>query len=100
MRFVVRVLLALWFVAISISTVQARVLRVEIDSRTDIQDGKPFGAVGAYEKITGRVFFAVNPANLHNRQIVDLDKAPRNAQGEVEFSADLYMLKPKEMAKG
>jgi Alpha/beta hydrolase domain len=38
--------------------------------------------------------------NLHNRQIVDLDKAPRNAQGEVEFSADLYLLKPKDMAKG
>ncbi len=100
MRFPARVVLTLWFVAISISAMQARVLRVEIDSRTDLQDGKPFGAIGAYEKITGRVFFAVNPANLHNRQIVDLDKAPRNAQGEVEFSADLYLLKPKEMAKG
>ena len=100
MRFLARVVLTLWFVAIFISAMQARVLRVEIDSRTDLQDGKPFGAVGAYEKITGRVFFAVNPANLHNRQIVDLDKAPRNAQGEVEFSADLYLLKPKEMAKG
>jgi hypothetical protein len=93
MRFPARVVLTLWFVAISISAMQAHVLRVEIDSRTDLQDGKPFGAVGAYEKITGRVFFAVNPANLHNRQIIDLDKAPRNAQGEVEFSADLYLLK-------
>ena len=55
---------------------------------------------GAYEKIIGRVYFAVDPANLHNRQIVDLDKAPRNAHGEVEFSADLYLLKPKDMAKG
>jgi hypothetical protein len=73
---------------------------VEIASRTDINDGKPFGAAGAYEKIIGRVFFAVDPANLHNRQIVDLDKAPRNAQGEVEFSADLYLLRPKDMAKG
>ena len=46
------------------------------------------------------MYFAVDPANLHNRQIVDLDKAPRNAHGEVEFSADLYLLKPKDMAKG
>jgi hypothetical protein len=83
-----------------ISTLQARVVRVEIASRTDIENGKPFGAAGAYEKITGRVYFAVDPGNLHNRQIVDLEKAPRNAKGEVEFSADLYLLKPKEMARG
>jgi Alpha/beta hydrolase domain len=78
----------------------ARVVRVEITSRTDIQDGKPFGSAGGYEKIIGRVYFAIDPANLHNRQIVDLDKAPHNAHGEVEFSADLYLLKPKDMAKG
>jgi hypothetical protein len=73
---------------------------VEITSRTDVQEGKPFGNAGPYEKIVGRVYFAVDPANLHNRQIVDVDKAPRNAKGEVEFSADLYLLKPKDMAKG
>ncbi|HEU4415096.1 MAG TPA: alpha/beta hydrolase domain-containing protein, partial [Candidatus Angelobacter sp.] len=79
---------------------EARVLRVEVTSRTDVNDGKAFGPAGAYEKIIGRVFFAVDPANLHNQQIVDLDKAPRNASGEVEFSADLYLLKPRDMAKG
>ncbi|HEY2915374.1 MAG TPA: alpha/beta hydrolase domain-containing protein [Candidatus Angelobacter sp.] len=86
--------------AILVSLAQARVVRVEITSRGDIQEGKPFGTAGTYEKIVGRVYFAVDPSNLHNRQIVDLDKAPRNAHGEVEFSADLYLLKPKEMAKG
>ncbi len=100
MRFPVRAVLGLFLAALFIPAMQARVVRVEITSRADIQDGKPFGPAGAYEKITGRVFFAVDPANLHNRQIVDLDKAPRNAQGEVEFSADLYLLKPKDMAKG
>jgi hypothetical protein len=100
MRFPVRVVRILFCIAILITAAQARVVRVEIASRTDINDGKPFGTTGAYEKITGRVFFAVDPANLHNRQIVDLDKAPRNAQGEVEFSADLYLLRPKDMAKG
>lgn len=95
----VRSLLALMFTGF-VSTVQARVVRVEILSRADIESGKPFAVVGPYEKITGRVFFAVDPTNLHNRQIVDLDKAPRNAQGEVEFSADVYLLKPKDMARG
>ncbi|MGH9636030.1 MAG: alpha/beta hydrolase domain-containing protein, partial [Candidatus Angelobacter sp.] len=77
----------IWFLLISAifgSLAQARVVRVEITSRGDIQEGKPFGSAGAYEKIVGRVYFAVDPGNLHNRQIVDLDKAPRNAHGEVE----------------
>lgn len=78
----------------------ARVTRVEIISRSVIQDGQTFGLAGAYEKIVGRVYFAVDPANIHNRQIVDLDKAPRNAQGEVEFSADMYVLRPKDVDKG
>jgi hypothetical protein len=100
MRFRTRVMSILLVAAISVSLAQARVVRVEIASRTDIQEGKPFGSAGGYEKIIGRVYFAVDPANLHNRKIVDLDKAPRNAKGEVEFSADLYLLKPKDMAKG
>src|SRR6476646_1005737 len=79
---------------------QAHVTRVEIISRADIQDGRPFGLAGAYEQLVGRVYFAVDPANLHNRAIVDLDKAPRDAQGEVEFSADLYLLRHKDMHKG
>ncbi|HZD94888.1 MAG TPA: alpha/beta hydrolase domain-containing protein [Candidatus Sulfotelmatobacter sp.] len=101
MRFpIARILLAVTLAMLSITAVEARVVRVEITSRAEIENGKSFGAAGVYEKITGKVYFAVDPANLHNRQIVDLDKAPRNAQGEVEFSADLYLLKPKDMAKG
>jgi hypothetical protein len=82
------------------SSAEAHVTRVEIVSRTDVQDRRAFGLAGPYEKIVGRVYFAVNPENVHNRQIVDLDKAPRNAQGEVEFSADLYLYKPKDINKG
>jgi hypothetical protein len=87
-------------IAFFASSADAHVTRVEILSRADIQDGRAFGLAGPYERIIGRVYFAVNPENIHNRQIVDLDKAPRNAQGEVEFSADLYLFKPKDMAKG
>jgi len=100
MRFRARVIWFLLMSAILVPLAQARVVRVDVTSRTDVQEGKPFGNSGAYEKIIGRVYFAVDPSNLHNRQIVDLDKAPRNAKGEVEFSADLYLLKPKDMTKG
>jgi Alpha/beta hydrolase domain len=87
-------------IAFLTSSAEAHVTRVEILSRADVQDGRAFGLAGAYERIIGRVYFAVGPENIHNRQIVDLDKAPRNAQGEVEFSADLYLYKPKDMNKG
>lgn len=93
-------LLSIVIFLLSAAGADAHVTRVEISSRTDVLDGRAFGLAGPYEKIVGRVYFAVNPDNLHNKLIVDLDKAPRNAQGEVEFSADLYLLKPKDMNKG
>ncbi|HZA13967.1 MAG TPA: hypothetical protein VE618_05710, partial [Myxococcaceae bacterium] len=77
----------------------ARVTRVEIRERVEVAGGKSFGEVGPFEKIVGRVHFAVRPEAKQNRRVVDLDRAPRNAQGEVEFSADLFLLKPREMAR-
>ena len=62
-------------------------LRVEISSRQDVLDGKSFGSVGPYEKLTGKVYFAIDQKNPRNKIIADLDKAPMNAQGRVEFSA-------------
>jgi len=79
-----------------IPAAQARVIRVEVLSRAAIDPVPP--GVPAYEKIVARVYFAVRPGNIHNQPIVDLDKAPRNTQGEIEFSSDLYLLRP--VAKG
>ena len=78
----------------------ARVDRVDVQRREDVLGGKAWGSVGAYEKVSGRVYFKVRPDDLHNRAIVDLDKADRNPAGEVEFSADFYILRPKDTAKG
>ena len=55
---------------------------------------RSFGAAGPYEKLVGKVDFALDPALPQNRGIVDLALAPRNARGLVEFSADFYLLKP------
>src|SRR5579872_5044862 len=77
----------------------ARAHHVEIKSRVDVLNGKSFGEAGAYEKITGKIFFAVDVKNTHNKQIVDLDKADRDTQGDVMFSADFFILRPKDVAK-
>jgi hypothetical protein len=81
-------------------TVQAKVIRIEITSRNDVSNGKEFGLAGPYEKLAGKIYFAVDPNDPHNKTIVDVDKAPRNAQGLVEFSSDLYILRPKDLNRG
>lgn len=94
-----RKLLAVCVVLFSVVSF-ARVDRVDVQRREEVLGGKAFGNAGAYEKISGRVYFKVRPDDPHNRAIVDLDKAERNAAGEVEFSADFYVLRPKDPAKG
>jgi hypothetical protein len=93
-------LLALAFVSLAFFKAQAGVTRIEIISRSDLLNGKEFGLAGAYEKIVAKVHFAVDPNNPRNKVIVDLDKAQRNEQGLVEFSADLYILRPKDLNRG
>ena len=78
----------------------ARVVRVEIASRTDVLSGKPFGDVGSYERITGRVYFSLPVANPHNQRIVDHRHAVNLTNGEVEFSSDFIAVRPKDAHKG
>jgi len=84
-------------VALTAAPAYARVVRVEILSRSDISG--TFGNAGIYERITGRVYFAFDPRNPENRKIVDLDLAPRNANGEVEAVSDFVMLRPKDPSR-
>jgi hypothetical protein len=78
----------------------AELVRVAITSRVDVLNGKAFADVGPYEKIWGKAYFAIDPANPRNQVIADLALAPRNREGKVEFSADLFILKPKDPARG
>ncbi|MGD9905530.1 MAG: alpha/beta hydrolase domain-containing protein [Vicinamibacterales bacterium] len=78
----------------------AGVTRLEILRREVVLQGRAFGAAGAYEKLVGRVHFALDPRRPQNRGIVDLSLAPKNAQGLVEFSADFYLLKPVDPGRG
>jgi hypothetical protein len=89
-------LLPLLAVALISAPAFARVVRVEILSRSDIAG--TFGTAGAYERITGRVYFAFDPANPENLKIVDLDLAPRNSNGQVEAWSEFIILRPKNRA--
>src|SRR4051812_10178066 len=78
----------------------AALVRIEVQERSDVLGGRSFGKSGPYERVRGIAHFAVDPKAAANREIIDLDKAPRNAAGLVEFSADLYVLKPHDPALG
>ena len=82
------------------ATAEGSVTRLQVDRREVVLNGQPFGAAGPYEKLSGKVDFALDPALPQNRGIVDLNLAPKNAQGLVEFSADFYLLKPVDPARG
>jgi len=78
----------------------AGVRRLRIERRETILNGQAFGAAGPYEKLVGKVDFTLDPALPRNFSIVDLNLAPRNAQGLVEFSADFYLIKPVDPGRG
>jgi hypothetical protein len=41
---------------------EAGVTRLQIDRREVVLSGRPFGAAGPYEKLSGQVHFALDPA--------------------------------------
>jgi len=76
------------------------VTKVTIANRTVVASGQAFGQVGPYEKLTGTIEFALDPADRHNSRVVDLEHAVRAADGRVHFSADLYVLRPVDAQHG
>jgi alpha/beta hydrolase family protein len=87
-------------IAFSVVPAFAEVVRIEVTSRADFVGAQPFGAAGPYEKLSGRIYFAVDPSLPANRIVTDISKAPRNAAGKVEFSSDFFLIKPKQIARG
>ena len=76
------------------------VARLEITSQRPFADGQSFGEAGAYTQIDGTARFAVDPQHPANDTIADIRLAPRNEQGQVEFSADFRILRPVGPGKG
>ena len=78
---------------------RSELVRFEITSREPFAEGKEFGDAGAYERIVGRAYFEFDPRLRTNRNVVDLDKAPKNDRGRVEVISDLFLLAPSDLSK-
>ena len=77
------------------SPAAAKVVKFEIVRvESPAFEGRSFGTVGTYDRIVARATIAVAPDDPHNSIIVDLDRAPRNAQGLVEAVTDVEILRP------
>lgn len=75
----------------------AEVSRFEVLSvERETLEGRSFGDVGTYDRIKARATVEVDPADRRNAVIVDIDRAPRNAQGKVEAVADVEILVPSD----
>jgi hypothetical protein len=76
------------------------ITRFVIQRREIFAGGHEFPITGAYEKLVGKIHGEVDPKNRLNKVIVNLDNAPRNRRGRVEYWSDFCILKPLDMARG
>ena len=76
------------------------IVSFDIHKIEPLAEGAAFGDVGAYERVIGTAHGEIDPDHPGNRAIALLDKAPRNARGRVEYSTDIFILRPKDPARG
>jgi len=99
-RFLILLAAGFLLASVVVQPSEARVVRFVVEQRRLFASGMSWGTVGAYERLDGTAYMEVDPHDPLNAVIVNLDKAPRNARGMVEFTAPFFILKPVDMARG
>jgi hypothetical protein len=83
------------------ASAEAGVTRIDIVStQSPTFDGMSFGDTGRYEKLVGRAYGEIDPADPRNRIIADIALAPRNERGLIEYSTDVIIFRPIDRTKG
>ena len=99
---------SLWLVLIAALTAalappaNAKIKRIVIDKsrgESPAYSGKSFGQIGQYEKIVGRAYGELDPRDPRNAILTDIQLAPRNERGMVEYVATFTLIKPIDMRK-
>ena len=90
---------AAWLLAAGMTVpAHADVRTITITARGPALNGQSFGTVGPYEQITGIATGEINPADPRNALITDIDLAPRNTRGMVEYRTTFTIRKPVDMS--
>jgi hypothetical protein len=80
---------------------QARITRIQITSvQSPNFEGTSFGSTGPYEKLVGRFYGEIDPKDPLNAIITDIELAPVNARGMVEYSGNVMIIRPVDPQKG
>lgn len=103
-QFAIMSILTLAAIAFSLVALpaHAKVKRIVLDkskSESPTYNGKSFGRVGQYEKLVGHAYGELDPKDPHNSVITDIQLAPRNSRGMVEYVATFTLLKPIDLSK-
>jgi hypothetical protein len=83
---------------------EAKVIRIEI-LKTERVDPAPPAAAGAtqatppYERLSGKFYGELDPADPKNALITDIQLATRNARGKVEYVGTFSLMKPIDLSK-
>ena len=75
-------------------------IEIRILDRSSFACGHAFEGSGPYERIRGRAYFQVDPDAPAQAGVFDIDKAPRNENGLVEFDGDFLIFKPIDPGHG
>lgn len=83
-----------------VSSVHAKVTRLVVEKATPYAGGRTFGDAGTFERIEGTAHMEVDASDSLNAVIVNLDRAPSNERGLVEFRAPFVIIKPSDVTLG
>jgi hypothetical protein len=75
------------------------IVEIKIDAIESFADGQAFSEAGSYLRIKGIAKGEIDPAAPENRVITDLNKAPRNAHGMMEYETDFFILRPADLRR-
>ena len=94
-----RAVMAFGAIGFMTAEAEARITHIEITKTEPAFGGQSFGDIGSYERLTGQVTGELDPADPANSGIQDINLAPRNARGMVEYVTNIELLKPVDMAR-
>src|SRR2546425_4471657 len=100
MRLVCSLAFVLSAAGVAAAPAAAAITSIEIQRTESFAEGATFGATGAYVKVVGVARGELDPAAPANRGIVNLDRAPRNERGRVDYDVDFYVLRPADPNRG
>lgn len=85
---------------VSTAVMEARVTRLEI-ARVERVDPSPaeLDTVPPYERLSGTFHGELDPADPKNALITDIQRAPRNARGKVEYTGTFSLMKPLDRTR-